>query len=322
MLPTTARTRADVPFGVLAILVRVDVRSADLGGFRLVEAAQDRRCRARPVCGDPLCGSCWDGAVRDPDEGVDPAGFIITGVGSVPVPVSFRPVVDAAMGAVGTAGSGSSLFLYGSVATGRARSPTSDVDLLSFGMEAERAEAVAQRLSREFAAVCRSVDIAVAQPVDLVGGGDAVYGNRLFLRHYCVHLCGPQLHAGLPDFPADRRATRAFNGDIDDHARRWRSELHDGCDAAAVGRRLARKTLLATAGLVSVHDRTWTTDRLSAARRWSEIEPRWATPLTELMAWSDSAHESTAAAVENALDGIVAHVTDAFADLIGLWDSC
>ena len=169
--------------------------------------------------------------------------------------------------------------------------------------------------------VCRSVDIAVAQPAGLVGGGDAVYGNRVFLRHYCVHLCGPQLHAGLPDFPADRRAARGLNGDIDVHARRWRSELQGGCGAAALGRRLARKSLLATAGLVSVHDRTWTTDRLSAARRWSEIEPAWATPLTELMAWSESSHEPTAVAVDNALDGIVTHLIDAFADLIGLWDN-
>ena len=148
-----------------------------------------------------------------------------------------------------------------------------------------------------------------------------MYGNRVFLRHYCVHLCGPQLHAGLPASPADRRAARGLHGDIDVHARRWRSELQGGCGAAVLGRRLARKSLLATAGLVSVHDRTWTTDRLSATRRWSEIEPTWATPLTELMAWSESAHEPTATAVENALDGIATHVIDAFADLIGLWDN-
>ncbi|MCM0638919.1 hypothetical protein [Cellulomonas wangsupingiae] len=37
--------------------------------------------------------------------------------------------------------------------------------------------------------------------------------------------------------------------------------------------RVARKTLLAVAGLVSVHDHTWTTDRSRAVRRWCEIEP-------------------------------------------------
>jgi hypothetical protein len=89
---------------------------------------------------------------------------------------------------------------------------------------------------------------------------------------------------------------------------------------AAVGRRLARKTLFATAGLVSVHDCTWTTDRLSAAQRWSAIEPVWATSLTELIAWSESTQTPTAAAVEHTLDGIVTHLINVFADTIGLSD--
>jgi hypothetical protein len=259
--------------------------------------------------------------VRDPVEGVDRAGSIVTGVGFDRVPAPFGPVIDAVVDAVNANGDASSLYVYGSVATGMAVAPTSDVDLLSFGMEAEQAKAVTQRLSRDFAEVCRAVDIAVAQAPDLVGSGDAAYGNRVFLRHYCVHLCGPPLHVGLPAFPADRRAARGLNGDIDTHARRWRSDLESGCRPAALGRRLGRKSLLATAGLVSVHDRTWTTDRHSAARRWGHIEPVWATSLNELLAWSESWHEPTTAEVENALKGIVTHLIDAFADTIGLWGS-
>jgi uncharacterized protein len=259
--------------------------------------------------------------MRDPGEGVDPAGFIVTGVGAKRVPAPFGPVIDAAIEAVGTTGSGWSLYLYGSVATGMARTPTSDVDLLTFGMDEEPAETLAQRLTQDFADRCRSVDIAVAQQSDLVGIGDAAYGNRVFLRHYCLHLCGPPLHAGLPDFPADHRAARGFNGDIGIHARRWRSDLHDGSVPAVLGRRVARKSLMATAGLVSVHDHTWTTDRRSAAQRWSEIEPAWATSLTELSAWSESWHQPTAGAVANALDGFVNHLIDVFSTTIGLWDS-
>ena len=259
--------------------------------------------------------------MRDPVEGVDAAGFVVTGVGSDRVPAPFAPVIDAATEAVGTTCAWSSLYLYGSVATGMAKTPTSDVDLLTFGMDTETAEALGHRLSQEFAGRCRSVDIAIAQPPDLVGSGDAAYGARLFLRHYCVHLCGPPRHAGLPDFPADQHAARGLNGDIDIHAESWGSELHGGGVPAALGRRVARKTLLATAGMVSIHDDTWTTDRLSAAQRWSEIEPAWATSLTELTAWSESWHQPTAGAVANALDGIVSHVIDTFSNMIGLWDS-
>jgi hypothetical protein len=260
--------------------------------------------------------------VRDPVEGVDRAGSIVTGVGLDRVPAPFGPVIDAVVDAVvnGDRDDVSSLYLYGSVATGMAVAPTSDVDLLSFGMETEQAEAVTQRLSRAFADVCRAVGIAVAQAPDLVGDGDAAYGNRVFLRHYCVHLCGPPLHVGLPAFPADRRAARGLNGDIDSHARRWRSDLERGCRPGVLGRRLARKSLLATAGLVSVHDHTWTTDRRSAAGRWEQIEPVWATSLNELIAWSESCYEPSTAEVEHALNGIVTHLIDVFSDTIGLWD--
>ena len=41
------------------------------------------------------------------------------------------------------------------------------------------------------------------------------------------------------------------------------------------------------AGLVSVHDATWTTDRALAADRWADIDPELRAALPELLAWSD-----------------------------------
>lgn len=46
-----------------------------------------------------------------------------------------------------------------------------------------------------------------------------------------------------------------------------------------LGVRIARKTLLAVAGLVSIHDRTWTTGRSRAVQRWSELKPDLAVQL-------------------------------------------
>jgi hypothetical protein len=131
------------------------------------------------------------------------------------------------------------------------------------------------------------VEIAAAEAEDLAGDSDAAYGFRVFLRHYCIHLAGPDPSAWLPAFPADTRAARGFNGDIARHCRRWRQELGSGTvPADLLGVRAARKTLLAVAGLVSVCDRTWTTDRARAARRWGEIEPGTAAPLRRLLSWA------------------------------------
>jgi hypothetical protein len=179
-----------------------------------------------------------------------------------------------------------------------------------------------QRLSARYAGLCRGVEFAAARAADLAGDGDAAYGFRVFLRHYCVHLCGPDPSAALPAFPADVRAARGFNGDLGRFLRRWREELSSSTVAAdLLGVRVARKTLLAVAGLVSVHDSCWTTDRARAARRWGELEPGLAAWLGRLLSWVSGERRPVVEDVERALaeDGIVAAIVSRFNGLIGLW---
>ncbi len=256
--------------------------------------------------------------MADPDEGVAADGTIRTGAHRGRVPAAFEPVLADAAASLG--GSGASLYVYGSVATGTVRPGSSDVDLLAIGFP--DAAVVAQRLSARYADRCRGVEIAAATAADLTGDTDAAYGFRVFLRHYCVHLAGPDPAAALPAYPADSRAARGFNGDLGQHLRRWRRQLESGTVAAdRLGVRAARKTLLAVAGLVSVHDRTWTTDRSRAARRWSEREPGLAASLGQLDSWAAGVRHPSREAVGAALadDGIVSAVAGRFARLIGLW---
>jgi len=180
---------------------------------------------------------------------------------------------------------------------------------------------VSLALSAQYSGLCRAVEVAAAQSGDLRGQSDEAYGGRVFLRHYCVHLAGPDLHSVLPDFAADVRAARGFNGDIAMHVVRWRTALVGGLDSIRLSRRLARKSLLAVAGLVSVHDTTWTTDRAAAAARWAEIEPGLAEDLFMLVTWSRGTGSPDSRSVEAALDGVVERIVASFESMIGLWDS-
>jgi hypothetical protein len=257
-------------------------------------------------------------AVADPGEGVAADGTIRTGAQRGRVPAAFEPVLADAIAFLG--GCGASLYVYGSVAVGTARPGSSDVDLLSIGLP--DAAVVGLRLSARYADLCRGVEIAAAEAADLVGDTDAAYGFRVFLRHYCVHVAGPDPSAALPAFPADARAARGFNGDIAQHHRRWRQGLESGTVAVdLLGVRVARKTLLAVAGLVSVHDHTWTTDRSRAARRWSALEPNSTASLGLLLSWAKAERRPSREEVRRALadDGIVAAVVERFDSLIGLW---
>jgi uncharacterized protein len=257
-------------------------------------------------------------AVGDPGEGVAADGTIRTGARRDRVPATFEPVVADAVALLG--GSGASLYVYGSVANGTARPGSSDVDLLSVNLPG--AVVIAAGLSARYAGICRGVEVVAAAAGEFVGGTDRAYGYRVFLRHYCVHLAGPDPSAALPAFPADAQAARGFNGDIGQHLRRWRQDLEsETVTAGPLGVRAARKTLLAVAGLVSVRDHTWTTDRSYAVRRWGELEPSLAAQLNLLHSWAGKEHHPSRADVERTLDdgGIVSAIVERFASLIGLW---
>jgi hypothetical protein len=272
--------------------------------------------------------------VFDPDEGVDRDGCIRTGAHRSRVPAAYEPILASLISAVVGASRQVpvSLYVYGSVATGAAQVPASDVDAVTVGLSGTDAASVSKHLSEQFAHLCRAVQIGAAQSEHYTGEGDAAYGNRAFLRHYCVHLTGPDISAGWPAFRADARAARGFNGDLAAHHRRWMSDLaaiddkHAGgvpieLATQALARRAARKTLLAAAGLVSVRHRTWTTDRVSAAQRLAEDHPPIAASLMELTAWSTFARSVHPDDVRRALGqgGAVQWVVAAFGEEIGMW---
>lgn len=87
---------------------------------------------------------------------------------------------------------------------------------------------------------------------------------------------------------------------------------------APLSHRLARRSLLAVAGLVSVPDDTWTTDRAAAAARWAEIEPAVADDLDMLLGWSRETSAHDRGSVMAALDGIVARTVVGSETSIGL----
>jgi len=258
--------------------------------------------------------------VRDPLEGLSDAGVIRTGADRERVAEVYRAVHDAAIATTREWDPAPSVYAYGSVVTGQAGVPTSDVDLLTIGLEPSAALLISEQLSATFGETCRRVEIAAAAGDDFVGDSDEAYGNRVFLRHYCVWLAGSDVHRPVLDFAGDRRAARGFNGDVGRHMDDWRRRLESGAEPVEdLARRMARKTLLAVAGLVSVHDGTWTTDRRTAADRWSEIVPGHQESVAALLSWSSGATDQPVDVVHGMLDGIVSEIVAEFSALIGLW---
>lgn len=264
--------------------------------------------------------------VFDPQEGVGPGGEIRTGADRSRVGDVFEPVLAACVRGISEVDALASTYVYGSVATGTARLGTSDVDVLAVGLPLDPARALQRKLSEQFRSLCRGVEIAVGSQEDFLGDGDQAYGGRVFLRHYCVYLAGPELNLGMNAFPADARAVRGFNGDIRSSRDAWVDAARNATVTGApepgvLGRRVARKTLLAVAGLVSVHDATWTTDRGLAARRWGQVRPAQVDGLEQLLSWSEGETTANWKQLKAALSAgaIIDLVADDFRDMVGLW---
>ncbi|WP_420176090.1 nucleotidyltransferase domain-containing protein [Luteococcus sp. OSA5] len=258
--------------------------------------------------------------MRDPLEGLAEDGTIVTGAARHRIPAAFAPVLADVVDAVGP---GVALYVYGSVATGQARLGASDVDIVALGMEPADASELSRTLSARHADIARDVAIGAWVPEDL-GDDDAGHGNRVFLKHYCVWLSGPDPAAALPRFRGDAAAARGFNGDFAAVLGRWRTALSDAGpgfpDAtSALARRVGRKTLFSVASMVSVHDCTWTTDRVTAAARWGHLHPGLTPDLGLLVAWGDGSTPAAPRVLARMLDTTVPTLAQQFEDLVGMW---
>jgi uncharacterized protein len=204
---------------------------------------------------------------RDPAERVDADGCLVTGAALVNIPPAYRPVVDDCVAAMTAFPELDGLYLYGSVATGRARPPDSDLDLLALWTSTVDVSATVATLSARHAAVVREVGLAEAGVESLADEAD-----RCFLKHYCVPLAGRDRRADLPRCRPSRRLALGFAGDL---PVLLRSIADTAPTPEVAARRAARRLLLGVATIESASHGTWTTDRATGAALLSRHHPEW-----------------------------------------------
>jgi uncharacterized protein len=225
--------------------------------------------------------------VRDPRERVDDDGVIVTGADADRVPARYAETLDDAVATLSCALGDTlhSVYLYGSVATGQASAPSSDIDLVVV-LEHPAPEVVAgvaaalsdrhRHLAREVS--IGSVDLATLRRRDRTG-----HAERCFLKHYTVHLAGPDLRTTYPRCRATPQLAAGFNGDLRVVLDRVRARLLEEDDERQRGMLAAgacRKMLMAAATLLSVREGGWTTDRDAAV----ELVARHAPTVADLAA--------------------------------------
>jgi uncharacterized protein len=176
------------------------------------------------------------------------------------------------------------LYLYGSVATGQARPPDSDLDLLALWRSTVDASATAAALSARHATVVREVGLAQASVDSLTDEA-----NRCFLKHYCVPLAGRDRRADLPRCRPSRALADGFNDDLPVVVERLRSAVDSATtpsERIVAVRKAARRLLLAVATIESVSHGTWSTDRAQGAALLAQHHPQWTDVASRALTWS------------------------------------
>lgn len=226
---------------------------------------------------------------RDPAEGVDADGYIVTGADVAHIPPVYRPVLDDCVATM-TAAFGDrldGLYLYGSIATGQARPPDSDVDLLALWgstVDGDEVAAVATALSTRHSGSVREVGLAQATPESV-----RLPADQAFLKHYCVPLSGRDVRPELPRFRPSRALADGFNDDLPAVVHRLRSTVDGAPDPTArliATRKAARRLLLAAATIESVSHATWSTDRGTGAALLARHHPQWTDVAGRALDWS------------------------------------
>ncbi len=222
-------------------------------------------------------------------DGVDVQGHITTEVDVSHVAPPYEALVIGAVGALEEAlGTGLvAVYVYGSVATGAATPPTSDLDLVAIvadGTDAGPVAEVAAALSARHAGAVREVAIGTDTRTALAAGTPEAHANRCFLRHYCALVWGEDVAAGFPACRPTPELAVAFAGDVAGHVERLLARLAAGPDPGFPAF-AARRLLLAAAPLVSVLAGTWTTSRSEAVRLIARHHPAWEAQAQELARW-------------------------------------
>lgn len=216
------------------------------------------------------------------DDGLDAEGYV-RNLGSLSkIPTSLQPAVDQARLKIGEAFQSElhSLYLYGSVASGKAQLGSSDLDLFLVFRESPQAhvQALATQLEAEltqkFLPDLREVGFALASLSEILGGDNQI-GWGFFIKHQCVCLTGEDLAVKFPRYKPTRAVAYGLNGDLSLEIEKTKNVLQSGLpEVVNKGMMSISRKMVRTAFCLVIEEANcWTTDLSECVQIFSVYYP-------------------------------------------------
>lgn len=173
------------------------------------------------------------------------------------------------------------LYLYGSVAAGRAVAGRSGLDLMSV-LQAEPDDTVlsdihtvARELEAEYAGLVRGVSVESTWIDEVFNGRDRL-AKQVFLRHMCVCIAGDDIRDELPRFAPTVEVCASLNGDAPRVLEGlWRdfARTHVEHERRRIAGKIARKILYTGMSCIAAETGEWATGRADMASYLSLFYP-------------------------------------------------
>ncbi len=207
----------------------------------------------------------------DPAEGVADDGIISTGASRDNLHPAYARLLDETVGTLRAALGPAlhSVYVYGSVATGQARPPRSDLDVVAVTTtDLDRSvDDIADDLTARHRSLVREVGIGSVS-LETLGRSDLNgCAERCFLKHYCVHLAGQDIRSEFASCRPPLALAVGFNGNLGTVLAQLREQLvasPSEPERHKLVTRACRKILMSAATLLSVREGGWSTDRVAA----------------------------------------------------------
>ncbi len=209
--------------------------------------------------------------------GVDENGFIQTDANLNKIQLEFKkPLQEITAEIINKFGDKiHSLYLGGSVATGKAQIKKSDLDLI---LVLKKHSTTQDSLRFNYPKTFRDVGISVTNLSEIKKDP---FGWGCLLKHLCVCLYGEDLGKKLAKFKPTKKVAKAFNGDLGKLIKSClqkpeKDKIHS----------IMRKIVRTGFSLVIEEEKSWTTDLKKSYEVFSKYYPEKSTEMKQALKWA------------------------------------
>lgn len=189
-----------------------------------------------------------------------------------------------------------SIYVYGSVATGKAKNKISDLDLLIVfkkklnTVEKKKLAGIQNDLTGQHINSFREIGLeSIDLPFVLRKNHEA--GYQCFIKHLCVFCWGKNLQDQFPKFKPDINVAYEFNGDLNKNLKKVKDKFKKTVNSAEyllLMKSTMKKMIRTAFSLVMPRDKSWTTDLKTMSKAFIKYNPEKEDDILTALKWTKS----------------------------------